>query len=44
MTLREFRERIEADRTDCDEEEWGGCACFTPDTYEQLVLIGESDV
>lgn len=31
MTLREFRERLEADRGDFDHQEWGGCGCFFND-------------
>ena len=27
VTLKEFREAIERERTDCDEQEWGGCGC-----------------
>ena len=30
MTMREFRERLEANGQ-IDLLEWGGCACFTPD-------------
>jgi hypothetical protein len=36
LTLKEFRERLEAGREDqCDLFEWGGCACFTPDDYSE---------
>lgn len=34
MTLREFRERVMANG-EIDEFEWGGCACFSPDDYEE---------
>ncbi len=27
VTLKEFREAIEQDRTNCDEYDWGGCGC-----------------
>jgi len=29
MTLREFRERIQAQPDLFDADEWGGCGCFT---------------
>jgi hypothetical protein len=29
LTLKAFRERMEADDTDCDLFDWGGCGCFT---------------
>lgn len=36
LTLRELRERVQEDKCDTlDLFEWGGCACFTPDTYEE---------
>ena len=38
ITLRQFREQIEADENDLDKDEWGGCGCFTPDS-EQLALF-----
>src|SRR5690606_21573486 len=31
MTLREFRERLEADDKQLDLNEWGGCGCFSGD-------------
>lgn len=31
ITLREFRERVEAEDFDVDPNDLGGCACFTPD-------------
>lgn len=31
LTLRTFRERLEADTTDLDSTEWGGCGCFSPE-------------
>ena len=31
LTLREFRERLEAQPQLFDHEEWGGCGCFTED-------------
>lgn len=34
LTLREFRERIEAESIEIDPYDLGGCACFTPDDYE----------
>jgi 3'-phosphoadenosine 5'-phosphosulfate sulfotransferase (PAPS reductase)/FAD synthetase len=30
MTLRAFRERLEANDTDYDKDDWGGCGCFAP--------------
>jgi hypothetical protein len=33
MTMRRFRERIEAESIEVDEFDLGGCACFTPDDY-----------
>jgi hypothetical protein len=30
MTLRVFRERLEADDTNYDKDDWGGCGCFAP--------------
>lgn len=33
MTLREFRERVEAEAIEVDPYDLGGCACFTPDDY-----------
>lgn len=35
MTLREFRERIEAHPTLFDAAEWGGCGCFVDDGYPE---------
>jgi len=29
MTLREFRERLEANDKQLDMSEWGGCGCFS---------------
>jgi hypothetical protein len=40
LTMKEFRERIEAGRLDqCDLFEWGGCACFTPDEYTDEEML-----
>jgi len=30
MTLRAFRERLEAGDTNYDKDDWGGCGCFAP--------------
>ncbi len=30
MSLREFRERLQAGDTDYDKSDWGGCGCFAP--------------
>lgn len=37
LTLRAFRERLQRDETLFDSEEWGGCACVTPDSYAEDV-------
>ena len=37
LSLRSFRERLEAAPTLFDGEEWGGCGCFTPLAYEEAV-------
>jgi 3'-phosphoadenosine 5'-phosphosulfate sulfotransferase (PAPS reductase)/FAD synthetase len=33
LTMKAFRERLDADGSNLDADEWGGCACFTPDDY-----------
>lgn len=33
MTMRTFRERIEAETIEVDETDIGGCACFTPEEF-----------
>ena len=36
LTMKEFRERVLADKCETlDLFEWGGCACFTPDEYNE---------
>lgn len=37
MSLRQFRERRQAQTVLFDREDWGGCACFTPDDYHDDV-------
>lgn len=36
MTLRAFRERIQADDTDFEKDDWGGCGCFAPLSQKDL--------
>jgi hypothetical protein len=31
LTMREFRERLEAQPALFDTEEWGACSCFSPE-------------
>ena len=31
LTLREFRERVQADAIEVDPDDLGGCACYTPE-------------
>ena len=41
LPLRVFRERLEADREDCDATEFGGCACFfanEPDATDEPLV------
>lgn len=38
LTLTEFRKRVQLDRTDCDEDDWGACGCFM-DEHEIPIVI-----
>ena len=45
MTLRAFRERLERDETDYDQDDWGGCGCFAPTAQLRMdELLLTSDV
>lgn len=47
MTLKEFRERLEAGVTDYDRNDWGGCGCFAPIAQlrmEDLLLQADVEV
>lgn len=35
LTMREFRERLEAEAIEVDELDLGGCGCMTPNAYDQ---------